>query len=163
MPRTFVSVVEPWFLPDPGYFAGTGRMPIPLAGYGRIWLGNPARSGKRVVIYKFVMFGDATLYPHIYVDPTAGLPPASAARAVTPAWIGGAPSVAEFRSDASAGALSAGTGADAQIDYASPANAREVVDLPPVVLGPGRSIGLNVPAPTAAVFDLTMYWTEEAA
>ncbi len=141
------------------YLAGTGRMALTVAGNIRAVIQNPATSGRNVRLVRIAGLATGTAWADLLLNPTAGVP-ATAARPVLNAIAGGgvAP-VATIRADTDATvALSGGaTG----LTVGVPANQRFALDLPPLVLAPGVTLGINAAFAGAADLALSVYWYED--
>lgn len=140
------------------YFGNSTLQTLAAAGNFRLTISNPSASGKTLYIYRLTGLTTATGFAHLYINPTAGLPATS--RTVNNMLIGGAAGVGTVASDTSAvTALSGGT--DAGVDFGLPANARFSLDLAPLVVGAGVTLGINVPFTGAAQASVTAYWWQE--
>lgn len=141
------------------FLAGSGRLSLSVAGNVRATIANPADSGRNMFLARLVSFGTGTAWATLLVNPTTGLP-------VTPARphlnaIAGAPGgVGVLKVDTDA-ATPLGGGVDTGIVLGSGANTRNPVDLPPIILAPGVTLGINVPFAGAADIALSLYWLEE--
>lgn len=140
------------------YLVGSGRVTLGVAGNARGLIANPAASGVHLRIARLAVFATATGYATLFIDPTVGLPPIN----LTPrnALVGGSAGAGTAGFDTNATtALSGGT--DTGIVLGIPASRRTEIDLPPLVLPPGVSLGINIPFAGAADMAATVYWTEE--
>lgn len=140
--------------------SGSGRLSLSVAGNVRGTLTNPAGSGKTILIPRVSVFGTATSWPALYLNPTTGLP-GSAVRPITNGILGAAyPSVGEVRVDTSATTSLAG-GYDTGIVIAGGGGTRNVLDWSdPLVLPEGVVLGMNVPFAGAADASFNIYWLE---
>jgi hypothetical protein len=142
------------------FLAGTGPLVLALAGNARATIGNPAGSGRNVYIARLVLFSNATGEASLFVNPTAGLP-ATGARSHLNGIVGAAAGVAVLKADTSTTtALSGGT--DTGLIMAFPVSTRVSVDMPPLVLTPGVTLGINIPIAAASSRSvMSVYWFEE--
>lgn len=144
------------------YTSGTGPLSLTAAGNIRATISNPTGSGVNVSIFRLVWFSNAMGEASLFLNPSAGLP-ATAVRPRLNAIAGTAGGLGEVKADTSATtALAAGTGTDTGVIIGLGANVREVVDLPPIVLTPGVTLGINVPiSATTSRSVLSVLWFEE--
>lgn len=142
------------------FTSGTGPLTLTAAGNLRATISNPTGSGVNVSIFRLVWFANAMGEATLLLNPTAGIP-ATAVRPRLNAVAGTSGGVGEVRADTNATtALSGGT--DTGVILGLGANTREVVDLPPIVLTPGVTLGINVPiSATTSRSLLTVLWFEE--
>ena len=142
------------------FLAGTGPLVLALAGSVRATIGNPAASGRNVYVARLAIFSNAAGEASLFVNPTAGLP-ASAARPHLNGIVGAAAGVAVLKADTSTTtALSGGT--DTGLILAFPVSTRVSVDMPPLVLAPGVTLGINIPIAAASSRTImAAYWFEE--
>lgn len=142
------------------YLAGSGKMTLALAGNVRGTITNPAGSGRNVSVVRLVTFGTGTSWAQLFINPTAGLP-ATAARPVLNALVGGGEAaVGEVKVDTSTDTPLSG-GADTGLVMGAGASDRIEATLPPLVLAPGVSLGVNVPFAGAADATISVYWFED--
>lgn len=141
------------------HIAGSGRLSLGVAGNMRLLITNPAASAKTANIIRIALFTTVTCYATIHVNPTTGLP-ASAVRPSMNGIVGGgtAPAV-QLSADTADTALAGGT--DTGIVIGLPANSRSSIDLPPLVLPAGVSLGLNAPFTGAGDMTISLYWWED--
>lgn len=142
------------------FTAGTGPLVLTVAGNIRATITNPTGSGKNVSIFRLVWFANAMGEANLFINPTVGLP-ATAARPRLNAIAGLGGGVGEVRADTDATtALSGGTSTGVVVGLG--ANTREAIDLPPIVLTPGNTLGISVPiSATSSRSLLTVLWFEE--
>jgi hypothetical protein len=142
------------------YLAGTGKLDLTVAGNVRAVIENPVGSGRTVHVVRMAGLATGVGWADLFVNPTAGLP-ATAPRPVANAIVGGGqPSVAAVRADTSAvTALSGGTATGVTLGV--PSGARFALDLPPLVLAPGTSLGVNDAFAGSASLALSVYWFED--
>lgn len=141
------------------FIAGSGRLTLGLAGNVRGLLSNPSGSGRKVLVVRLAFFASSTGYATAVLNPTTGLP--SGSRAPFNAVLGSAVSpVATLATDTSTTTPLAG-GTATSLVVGIPSNGRESIDLPPLVLSPGASLGLNIPFSAAADATFSVYWIEE--
>lgn len=140
--------------------SGTGPLVLSLAGNIRATISNPVGSGVNVSVFRLVWFANAMGEASLFLNPTAGLP-ATAVRPRLNAIAGTAGGVGEVKADTSTTtSLSGGT--DTGVIIGLGANNREVVDLPPIILTPGVTLGINVPiSATSSRSLLSVLWFEE--
>lgn len=142
------------------FLAGTGTLILALAGNARATIGNPAASGRNVYVASVVLFSNAAGEASLFVNPTAGLP-ATGARTHLNAIVGGAQGVAVFKADTSTTTALSG-GIDTGLIMPFPVSTRVSVDMPPLVLTPGVTLGINIPIGAASSRSvLAVYWFEE--
>lgn len=142
------------------FTSGTGPLALAAAGNIRATIANPTGSGVNVSIFRLVWFANAMGEASLFLNPTAGVP-ATAIRPRLNAIAGTAGGLGQVRADTNATtALSGGT--DTGVIIGLGANVREVVDLPPVILTPGMTLGINVPiSATTSRSILSVLWFEE--
>lgn len=141
------------------FLSSTGRVTLTAAGNFRAVIQNPAGSAKNLSIARLSVFATATGYAGILLNPTVGVP-VTAARPMSNAVLGGglAPA-AVLRADTDLTvALSGGT--DTGLVVGVPGGSRTTIDLPPLVLSAGQTMGLNVPFAGAADVTMSIYWWE---
>lgn len=142
------------------FLAGTGRMTLSVAGNLRMELSNPAASGKNISVVRIAGLATATGWASIILNPTTGRP-ASAARPVLNAVLGGGlAAVAQIKADTDATVPMAG-GTDTGIVLGIPGGSRTQLDLPPLIVAQGVTMGVNVPFAGAADSALSVYWIED--
>jgi hypothetical protein len=142
------------------FIASTQPLVLTAAGNARATIANPAGSGRKLMVARLTVFSDAAGEAGLFINPTAGLP-GGTARPMLNAVVGGAAGVAELRADTSTLTALSG-GADTGVTAAFTANRREQIDLPPLVLTPGVTLGVNVPInATSSRSLLSAYWFEE--
>lgn len=142
------------------FLAGTGPLILALAGNARVTFANPAASGRNVHVGRLAAFSNAAGEASLFINPNTGLP-ATAARPQLNAIVGAAGGVAVLKADTSTTTpLSGGT--DTGMILAFPANTRLSVDMPPLVLTPGVTVGINIPIAAASSRSImAIYWLEE--
>lgn len=142
------------------FIASSGRMTLAAAGNLRAIIQNPAGSGKTVNVARMAAFATATGYATIYLNPTIGVPTVAPRPYLNAVAGGGLPALATLRVDTDLTVpLSGGTNTGLVIGV--PANARSTLDLPPIVLAAGVSMGLSIPFAGAADATLSIYWWED--
>lgn len=142
------------------FTSGTGPLVLTAAGNIRATISNPTGSGVNVSIFRLVWFADAKGEASLFVNPTVGLP-ATAVRPRLNAIAGAAGGVGEVKADTNATTALSG-GVDTGVLIGLGANVREAIDLPPIVLTPGVTMGINVPiSATTSRSMLTVLWFEE--
>lgn len=132
------------------FYATTGRLTAGTNENIRILFGNPAGSGKQLLVVKLaaVIGPDQITGSDVYINPDTGLP----ATAKTPfnAAVGHSyASVAEFKADTSTTALSGGTATDLEIVNHKGRNTIDAL----AALDPGVSLGVNIPLGVLATGD----------
>lgn len=144
------------------FVAGTGRLTIAAAGNYRLTFGNPAGSGKNLSIIRLALMPTVTSFTDFRLNPNAGLP-ATAARKNNPGILGSNfTSVAVVKADTSTlTALSGGT--DMEVTLGLPANQRTSIDLPPLIVPPGVTLGMNIAVTAASDLAASIYWKETSA
>jgi hypothetical protein len=142
------------------YMAGTGKRELAVSGHVRAVIQNPVGSGRTVNVVRLAGLATGVGWADMFLNPTAGVP-TSAPRPVTNALMGsGEASVAVVRADTDAAtALSGGTATGATLGI--PSGAPFPLDLPPLVLEPGSTLGLTVAFGVAAALALSIYWYED--
>lgn len=143
------------------FLAGSGRLSLSVAGNVRATITNPAGSGRNMMLARLVSFGTGTAWATILINPTTGLP-ATAARPHLNAIVGAAGGAGVMKVDTDT-TVALGGGTDTGIVLGSGANNRNPVDLPPIILTPGLTMGINIPFAGAADATLSLYWFEEDA
>lgn len=142
------------------YMAGTGKLDLTVAGNVRAVIENPAGSGRTVNVVRMAGLATGVGWADLFVNPTTGLP-ATAARPVTNAIVGGGQApVAVVRADTSA-VTALGGGTATGVTLGVPSGARFSLDLPPLVLAPGVSLGVNDAFAGSASLALSVYWFED--
>lgn len=144
------------------FWAGIGKIALTAAGNLRSLIENPSGSGKKVMLARMTAFASAgPAWSMIYINPATGLP-ATAARPVNNAIIANAnPSVTIIRADTDL-TVALGGGTDTGVAIGIPSGERVSLDLPPFVLLPGTTMGINNAFAGAADATMTIYWWEEA-
>lgn len=140
------------------FLAGSGKLTLAAAGNVRGTISNPAGSGRNILVARLAGLGTGTAWARLRVNPTTGLP-ATAARPTINAIIGGAAPVGILKVDTDL-VTPLGGGTDTGIDIGMPASARVSLDMPPMILSPGVSLGINIPFTGAADAALSVYWAE---
>lgn len=142
------------------FIAGTGALVLAAAGNDRATLTNPTGSGVNVFVARMSIFSNVAGEAALLVNPTAGLPAGSRPQLNAVVGAAGGKAVVAADSDATV-ALSGGTDTGVLIPF--PANTRTQIDLPPLILAPGVTLGLNVPiAAASSRTTMSIYWFEEA-
>lgn len=143
------------------FTAGTGPLVLTVAGNIRATVSNPAGSGVNMFIFRLVWFANAMGEAALFVNPTAGLPATAARPVLSAVVVGGGTALGQVKADTDATTqLSGGTNTGISIGLG--ANVREVVDLPPLVLVPGTTLGINVPiSATSSRALMSVLWFEE--
>jgi hypothetical protein len=144
------------------YVAGTGKRELAVSGHVRAVIENPTGSGRTVNVVRLAGLATGTGWADMFLNPTTGVP-ISTARPVTNAIMGGGQApVAVVRADTHAlTALSGGTATGATLGV--PSGAPFPLDLPPLVLAPGVTLGLTVAFAVSASLALSIYWYEDDA
>ncbi len=143
------------------FWAGSGRVALTAAGNMRAVIQNPANSERRVLLARLTTFASAgPAWAEIIVNPTTGVPTV-APRRVNNAVIGATGGVATVRVDTDL-MTPLGGGTSTGVVIGIPGNTRVSLDLPPLVLMPGVTIGINDAFAGAADATLTVFWWEEA-
>lgn len=142
------------------FLAGSGRLTLSVAGNIRALFSNPVGSGKTISIVRMAGFTTQTGYASILLNPTAGLPEGTPRPALNGVAGGGVPRVGVLLVDTNATTPMSG-GVDTGIVLGMPGGARTSIDLPPIVLAAGVSLGINVPFAGAADATLSIYWIED--
>lgn len=142
------------------FVAGTGALVLTAAGDARCTVSNPTGSGVNVFLARLSLFSNAAGEASLLINPTTGLP-ATAARPQLNAVIGAAAGVAVVKADTDA-VTALGGGTDTGVVLAFPAATRISVDLPPFILSPGVTLGINIPVSAASsrTFMSIYYWQE---
>lgn len=140
--------------------AGTGRITLNVAGNLRIVVANPAGSARTMSIVRLAGLTTGTGWASILLNPTTGVP-ATAARPILNAVAGGGiPSLLTLRADTSA-TVPLGGGIDTGLVLGMPGSERVSLDLPPIILTAGVTLGINIPFTGAADAALSIYWIED--
>lgn len=141
------------------YISGSGQISLTVGSNVRSTVRNPTGSGRLVHIVALETFATATAYGTVYLNPTTNLPDATAERPKLSARPAIAPApVVQVRANTGA-ALSGGT-ATGLIVPAAAGPARRI-DLPPITLDPGQSLGVNIPFSGAAETVFTVFVLEQ--
>lgn len=142
------------------FLAGSGRLTLAAAGNVRGTFTNPAGSGRTCFIARIAGMSTATGYLSLRRNPSTGLP-VSAARPTLNAVLGSATNpVGMLKVDTDL-VTALGGGTDTGIVLGAPANQRLSIELPPLVVLPGASLGLGVSFAGAADMTISVYWFEE--
>lgn len=140
--------------------AGSGMLNLSVAGNIRATFSNPAGSGKTISVVRLVAMATATGFATVRLNPTTGLP-GSAARPVLNAIAGGGNAAsAQLKVDTDP-TTALGGGTDTGEVIGIPANNRVSIDLPPLVLAPGVTLGIGIPFAGAANAAMSIYWVED--
>ena len=140
------------------FLAGSGRLTLGVAGNIRCRLANPAGSGRNMVLARLVAMATVVGWAELRLNPTTGLP--AGARTPFNAILGGAAASGTMEADTNTvTALGGGTLLSPVVGV--PPNTRISLDLPPLVLAPGVSLGINVPIAGAGDATVSAYWFEE--
>ena len=139
------------------FIAGSQKLELAVTGNFRGLISNPTGSGRKLLVVRMVALATVTAWMDLRLNPTTGLP--VGARTPFNAVLGGAAASGTLRADTDA-TVPLGGGALLSPTLALPPNSRQSVDLPPLVLMPGVSLGMNINSGAgAAAFSL--YWIEE--
>lgn len=139
--------------------AGSGKLTLSAAGHVRSLLENPAGSGKLLNVFSLVAFTTGNAFGQLMVNPSTGLP--TVAKTINnQRMLHPRVSVATLKVDTDLTVPLAG-GTDTGQILGIGANSRQDVRLPPMVVPPGISVGINVPFAGAAEASLNVYWWEE--
>lgn len=142
------------------FLSSTGKLVLAAAGNLRVTVQNPAGSNKIINIVRVSGMATGTGWAEILLNPTSGLPTATKRPAMNAVAGGGLAPVAVLRNDTDTTVPLSG-GADTGLVLGIPANARFSLDMPPLILAPGATIGLNVPFAGAAEAAMSLYWFED--
>jgi hypothetical protein len=140
------------------FLAGSGRLTLGAAGNFRALLRNPSASGRNLYLVRLALLSTALAWGDVRVNPTTGLP--TAARTSHNAILGAAAASGELLADVNA-ITAIGGGTLLSTTIAVPVSQRVQLDLPPFVLAPGVSVGLNFNVLGAADASISGYWYEE--
>lgn len=140
------------------FWAGSGRLTIAAAGNFRATLANPAGSGRNLHVEKLVVFSTVRDWVNLYINPTTGLP-VTAARIANNAVLGAAAGVGVYKADTDT-VTPLGGGTDTQVVFGSGPDDMGVVELPPFVVPPGTTLGLNSNVAAAAEANINLFWYE---
>lgn len=140
------------------FLGGSGKLTLTVAGNIRGLFANPTGSGRKVHLVRLAALTTVTAFLDLRRNPTTGLPTAS--RAPFNAVLGGPTGQATLVADTdTTTALGGGTLLSTTLGL--PANSRTSIDLPPLVLAPGQSLGLNINLASGADAVFSLYWIEE--
>lgn len=142
------------------FLASSGKLVLSLAGNVRALFRNPANSGKMMSIVRMAGFTTGTGYAGILLNPTTGLPTSTPRPALNAVAGGGIPRLGVLTVDTDT-TVPLGGGVDTGLVIGMPGGARTSIDLPPLVLAPGVSMGINIPFAGAADATLSLYWVED--
>lgn len=141
------------------FFATSAKLDIGASEIVRATIENPAGSGVNLVLDDLVSVQNiGTAWATVHVNPTAGLPTTLLTN--RNAKVGHAGTAkAVIKVDDSLTALSGGE----QIATMGVEIGRDVVDLPPLTVPPGVTIGLNIPVGliSTGASSFAVYWWEE--
>lgn len=140
--------------------AGTGRITLNVAGNLRIVAQNPAESAKTISIVRIAGLTTGTGWASIVLNPTTGVPSTAARPILNAVAGGGIPSLLTLRADTST-TVPLGGGIDTGLVLGMPGNERVSLDLPPIILTPGVTLGINIPFTGAADAAMSIYWIED--
>lgn len=171
-----VTVTNPFVVgvsQDKIRLAGSGRVSLSLSGNLRCLVSNSrftddgSTNGKSVALMRVAVFTTAVGWGSVIMNPGSGAPGLAARRTKLSALIAGQQGVVgsvptledpmDIRVDTNT-TVPLGGGVDTGIVFGLPAGARTTLDLPPLILGPGQAIGINVPFAGAADVSLSIYW-----
>lgn len=139
--------------------SSTARMALTAAGNVRATIANPAGSGRRLLLHRMTGLATGIAWARMYVNPTIGLP--AGVRPVNNAFIGHPVTpVAEMRADTNL-TTALGGGNDSGLDVGIPNGTRWTLELEPMIVPAGVTVGVNVPFAGAADAVMTAYWVEE--
>jgi hypothetical protein len=150
LPRRSLSNDSSWLARD-GSRSGLRATSGPL-------LRNPSASGRNLYLVRLALLSTALAWGDVRVNPTTGLP--TAARTSHNAILGAAAAGGELLADVNA-ITAIGGGTLLSTTIAVPVSQRVQLDLPPFVLAPGFSVGLNFNVLGAADASISGYWYEE--
>lgn len=143
--------------------SSTGRLTLTLAGNVRVTIANPAGSGRNLNLLRLAGMATAVAFGSTFLNPSTGIP-ATAIRPRLNAIVGGGdPGVGQVRADTNTTAMAAGTGTDLGISLGFGSGQRTQIDLPPLVLTPGQTLGVNVSFAGAGDVEAAAYWYETDA
>lgn len=142
------------------FVAGSGRLTLGVAGNIRCLLSNPAGSEREMWIERLVVTATVTGWAQVRRSPTTGLP--ATLRTSHNAVLDGAPATCTMHADTDA-TTAIGGGTLLSDTPGIPANTRVSIEMPPLVLRPGVTLGFNVPIGGAGDASLSAYWFEEDA
>lgn len=145
------------------YMASTGRIELSAAGNLRAMMSNPSSSGRVVHLYKIISASSAAAaaYAGVFYGTTASPltgQPTSAERRAGSMYLGKANSSAIIKADTDITVQLSGEASDLVL-AASPG--RTEIGFAPIIIEPGRMIGMNVAFAGAATVVLTVSWWEE--
>lgn len=144
------------------FFASTGLISIVLLSNLRVLLSNPAGSGRIMLVTSTVYFSSiASGAFHIWGNPTTNLPTTvkkvnNCYGSVTQSFPAG---VGLLKADTGA-ALSGGTDTGVDLDAGANNPFTQETETTPFILGPGCSIGINLPAVAAVNAHVNFAWLE---
>ena len=138
----------------------TGRLELAVAGNVRATITNPVGSGKTIKMHRLAGLASAGPdWATLWINPTTGLPATAARTALNAIVGGGVPNVGQVKADTSA-TTPLGGGTDPGIVFGIPAASRFELNLPPLILAAGVTLGINVPFAGAATAVMSVYTTE---
>ena len=138
---------------------GSGKISLAVAGNFRATLKNPATSGKTIKVHRISAFGTSTGWASILINPTTGLPVTAVRPSMNAIVGGGAAGIAEVKADSDT-TVPLGGGTDTGIVLGVAGGTRTELNLPPLIVAPGVTLGFNVPFAGAADVTLAVYATE---
>ena len=149
------------FLQTPGIDASQGALAIcstevltiPAGGSLRAVVFN--NSTKPMRLLRFVTFSTGLAFGRIYRNPTAGLPGSSLT--INSALLGAPAPAGQAFADVHASVPVSG-GVDTKLTIGFPPNRREIIDLPPLFLLPGDTLGLNVSSAAGCDATVSLFW-----
>lgn len=153
-----VTAVSAAVLQQRFFLAGSGRLTLAVAGNMRGVFTNPSGSGRRVSLVRVAAVSTVMAWMDLRLTPTTGIP--ASTRTPFNAVLGGAAPVATLAADTNA-TTAVGGGTLLSSTLALPANARQSIDLPPIVMSPGVSLGMNINLIAAADGSFSLYWIED--
>lgn len=139
------------------FLSGTGEMTLSVAGNVRMLLSNPAGATKQLYLYKLDVFASAIGYAELFVNPT--VVPTVARRVNNVNFGSGVTAFGVIYADTNTTTALSG-GIDSGISVGAAPNILTVYNLPPIVIPPGVSLGLQLPFTGAATATVNAFWWE---
>ncbi len=141
------------------FLAGTGRQTLSVAGNIRALLRNPVGSRRVLQVARISATVTALSWADLWLNPTTGLP--AGVRLPWSAVLGAPAGVGDVLADTDiVTAIGGGTALSSTLGL--PAG-RHTLDLPPLVVPPGMSLGINIAATAAVDATFNLYWIEDDA